>query len=102
VEPVLMDTSELATMPNMSESWRDCREKMSEPAKPDLPTRRRGQQRGTCRWSPADRLPTWRSAIMHVPSSREGSHLPALTEPCVKVAPYTALVALIIRPVRHS
>ncbi|MGW0771815.1 hypothetical protein ACWD3E_41860, partial [Streptomyces sp. NPDC002676] len=28
-------------------------------------------------------------------SSREGSHLPALTEPCVTVSRYTALAALI-------
>ncbi|MFE4758685.1 DNA ligase, partial [Streptomyces mirabilis] len=32
-----------------------------------------------------------------VPSSRGGSHPSALTEPCVKVSPYTALAVLIIR-----
>lgn len=32
-----------------------------------------------------------------LPSSREESHLPALTEPCVTVSRYTALVVLIVR-----
>jgi hypothetical protein len=32
-----------------------------------------------------------------LPSSREGSHLPALTEPCVTASRYTALVVLIVR-----
>ncbi|MHA5049093.1 alcohol dehydrogenase catalytic domain-containing protein [Streptomyces sp. SD15] len=36
------------------------------------------------------------------PSSRGESHPPALTEPCVTVSRYTALVVLIIRPVRRS
>ncbi len=35
------------------------------------------------------------------PSSRGGSHPSALTEPCVTVARYTALVVLVVRPIRH-
>ncbi|GAA4547061.1 hypothetical protein GCM10023097_27870 [Streptomyces collinus] len=36
------------------------------------------------------------------PSSRGESHPSALTQPCVTVARYTALVVLFIRPIRHS
>ena len=36
-----------------------------------------------------------------LPSSRGGSHPSALTEPCVTVARYTALVVLVVRPIRR-